>query len=80
MNLLHPASPGSPVGLWFVDGVPVRLVHEGRRFRVVEPACLVADPASGEDHWVFRATDETARASLFEVREDGHNWELVRAR
>lgn len=76
MSLLHPASSGSPVGLWFLDGLPVRLVHDGRRYRVIDDQLFVEGP---NDRWQFTARDEAGRTRFFEVRSAGLGWELVRA-
>jgi len=76
MSLLNPSNAGSPVGLWFLDGVPVRLVHGGRRYRVIQERLFV----DGEDdRWLVTARDETGRLGTFEVRSAGLGWELVRA-
>ena len=76
MSLLHPSSSGSPVGVWFLDGAPVRLVHEGQRYRVVDEQLRVE---GSEDTWQFRARDEGGRLRWFEVRSAGIGWELVSA-
>jgi hypothetical protein len=76
MSLLNPSAAGSPVGLWFLDGVPVRLVHGGRRYRVIQDRLIVE---GDDDRWRFTARDETGRLSYFEVRSAGLGWELVRA-
>ena len=67
---------GSPVGIWFLDGMPVRLVHEGRRFRVVDEQLHIDGDV---DSWVFRARDEQGGIRRFEVRSAGLGWELVQA-
>ena len=76
MSLTHPSSAGSPVGLWFLDGMPVRLVHDGRRYRVLDEQLFVEGPT---DRWQFNARDETGRVRFFEIRSAGLGWELVRA-
>lgn len=73
MSLLHPSSVGAPVGLWFSNGAPVRLVHAGTRFRV-----LSAQPVA--DGWTLRATDAMGRQSEFTVAVNGNGWELRSAR
>lgn len=75
MSLLHPSYSGSPVGLWFVDGMPVRLVHAGRRYRVIADELHVDGDV---DTWQFRARDETGAVRFFEVRSAGLGWELLR--
>lgn len=76
MSLLHPSSAGAPVGLWFLDGMPVRLVHDGTRYRVIDDELFIDGPY---DTWQFRAQDEWGRIRFFEVRSVGLGWELVRA-
>ena len=76
MSLTHPSSAGSPVGLWFVDGVPVRLVHDARRYRVVKEQLFVE---GASDRWQVTARDEAGRIRFFEIRSAGLGWELVRA-
>lgn len=76
MNLPHPSTAGSPVGLWFVDGLPVRLVHDARRYRVVREQLFVEGDT---DRWQLSARDEAGRVRFFEIRSAGLGWELVRA-
>lgn len=73
MSLLHPSSVGAPVGLWFSNGAPVRLVHGGTRFRVVS-----ATPVA--EGWWLQATDAAGRKSDFTVAVSGTGWELRSAR
>jgi hypothetical protein len=75
MSLTDPSPAGSPVGLWFLDGAPVRLVHDGRRYRVLEEQLFVEGSV---DRWEFNASDEAGRVRYFEVRSAGIGWELVR--
>ena len=75
MTLLHPASTGSPVTVWFVDGEPLRLQSGGTRFRVVgEPKC--AD-INGERYWRVRARSDAGGAAIFDLRRDGDDWVLA---
>ena len=76
MSLLHPSSSGSPIAVWFVDDVPVRLVSGGSRFRAVgEPKC--AD-INGIRYWRVRARSESGQHVTFDLREsgDGDGWVL----
>ena len=70
MSLLHPSSVGAPVALWFSNGVPVRLVHDHTRYRVVEPAEQIAQG------WALVARDASGQTSRFEVHAVGSGWEL----
>lgn len=65
---------GSPVGIWFLDGMPVRLVHENRRYRIVDDRLHVEGDT---DSWSFRARDDQGAIRSFEVRSAGLGWELV---
>jgi hypothetical protein len=74
VTLLHPASTGSPISVWFVDDVPVRLLNGGSRFRVVaEPKC--AD-INGTRYWRVRARSESGQDATFDLRESGEGWVL----
>ena len=75
MTLLHPASAGSTVSVWFVDGEPVRLQSGETRFRVVgEPKC--AD-INGERYWRVCAQGEDGSSAMFDLRRDGDGWVLA---
>ena len=74
MSLLHPSSVGAPVGLWFSNGVPVRLVHDGTRYRVF------GTPEPIAEGWIVRARDSAGRESQFEVHVTVGGWELRSAR
>jgi len=75
MTLLHPASTGSPVSMWFVDGVPVRLASGGDRFAVVdEPRC--AD-INGHRYWRLRARSADGAVVTLDVREAAGGWVLA---
>lgn len=77
------------VAVWFVDGVPVRLVWEGRRYRVNDtPTPLAPDdvwhpaithPPRAWHGWRFQAVDTEGRASVFDIRrfESQQHWQLV---
>ena len=73
MNLLHPASVGAPVALWFANGMPARLVHAGTRYRILD----AAKPT--ESGWIFHARTELGQEHLFEVHPTDSGWELARA-
>lgn len=70
MSLLHPSSVGAMVALWFSNGVPVRLVHGGTRYRVV------GEPDQIDDGWVLSARDGAGQTSTFTVAPVGSGWEL----
>ncbi len=80
----------SAVALWFVDGTPDRLVHDGTRWRVTdtptemwhEPAfvpALITHPPQQFVGWRFQATDGVGTTHMFEVLRDGAGqWVLGR--
>ncbi len=75
MTPLHPASTGSPISVWFVDGVPLRLLSGDTRFRVIgEPKC--AD-INGERYWRVRARGQDGSTGLFDLKQDGSGWVLA---
>ena len=74
MNLLHPASAGSVVNLWFINGVPVRLVHGATRYRV-----LTAEQWADETGWTIAARSTSGQVSRFAVRSLGSGWMLSSA-
>ena len=72
---MHPSFIGTPVGVWFLDGEPVRLVACGRRLRVVgEP---VEFELGGEAHWRLRARLESGGVEFVDIKRDGAGWVLV---
>jgi hypothetical protein len=74
VTLLHPASAGSPISVWFVGDIPVRLLSGDSRFRVVgEPKC--AD-INGTRYWRVRARSESGQDATFDLRESGEGWVL----
>jgi hypothetical protein len=74
VNLLHPASAGAVVNLWFVDGVPVRLIHGTTRYRVV-----AAERWPDDDGWTITARSATGQSGRFAVRSLGSGWLLSSA-
>lgn len=75
MTLLHPSRTGSRVSVWFVDGLPVRLLSGGVRFSVVgDPKC--AD-INGERYWRVRARDADGAAGMFDLKQTGDGWVLA---
>jgi hypothetical protein len=75
MTLLHPASAGSAVSVWFVDGEPVRLRSSGVLFRVTgEPRC--AD-INGQRYWRVRARGGDGSTATFDLRQHGDGWVLA---
>jgi hypothetical protein len=80
----------SSVALWFDDGLPARLVHDGVRWRVSDtPTPLVDEPVFTHElithppqrfyGWRFQATASDGTTHMFEVVRDaaGH-WMLGR--
>ena len=85
MSLLHPAQAGSSVAVWLVEGIPSRLVHAGRRYRVTDtPTRLEEDNPDlahrlGLRGWRFQGTDESGESHMFDIRATDDGWRLVRA-
>jgi hypothetical protein len=84
VSLTHPSRVGVVVTLWFAREVPVRLVHEGARYRVTDTPTRLEDDNPdlayrlGFSGWRFQGTNETGLSHMFEVRRDGDGWRLVR--
>lgn len=76
MSLLHPSRRGSRVAVWFLSGDPVRVVHNGQRFRVVgSPTPMTA--SGGRRAWELSVRDERGFGTRLRVRElAGGDWEL----
>ena len=73
MSLLHPSSTGAPVAVWFVNGMPARVVHAATRYRVIDTAVPT------DQGWSFRVRAESGQEHQFEVRVSRSGWELVSA-
>jgi len=74
VNLLHPASAGAVVTLWFMNGLPVRLVHGTTRYRVV-----TAEEWPDATGWSIGARSTTGQVSNFSVKSLGSGWTLSSA-
>lgn len=75
MTMLHPSRTGAPIAVWFVDGVPVRLVSGSARFRVLgDPKC--AD-INGCRYWRVRAESEDGRIAMLDLRQTDAGWVLA---
>lgn len=85
MSLLHPATSGKTVAVWLVDGIPVRLVHDGTRYRVTDTPTRLEDENPDLTHrlgitgWRFQGTDDAGSSFMFDIRPDGGRWRLIRA-
>lgn len=76
------------VAVWLVEGRPVRIVWQGRRYKVNDtPTRLEIDawwhpvmthPLEPVDGWRFQARDAAGDVRLFDVRRVGDEWELLR--
>jgi len=75
---MHPSFIGTPVGVWFVDGDPVRLVACGRRLRVIGEAQEFE--VDGDVHWRLRARLESGGVELVEIKREGSGWVLADVR
>lgn len=83
------------ITVWTLNGIPTRLVWDGRRYRINDtPTRLTADeifeltwhpalthPLPAWRGWRFQAVGDDRLAVMFEVREgvDGGPWYLLRA-
>ncbi len=77
MTLLHPSRTGSPLAVWFVEGMPARLLSGESRFKVVgEPRC--AD-INGTRYWRVRARGDHGESGVFDLRETDEGWVLAGA-
>jgi hypothetical protein len=74
MNLLHPASAGAPVTLWFVEGSPVRLIHGSTRYRVIS-----AEQWSDCTGWTIAARSASGQVGQFSVSATTRGWQLSSA-
>ncbi len=74
MNLLHPASAGEAVNLWFVNGAPVRLVYGETRYRVIS-----AQQWTDASGWTIAAQTATGQATRLSVRAGMRGWQLASA-
>ena len=74
MNLLHPASFGAPVHLWFLDGAPVRLVFGTTRYRV-----LTAEKRTDAAGWQLTVRAPSGQVCTFAVTPLGSGWTLSSA-
>ena len=71
------------VALWLVDGIPVRLVHAGRRYRVSDMPTRLEDENPDLAYrlnltgWRFQGTGDDGRSLMFVVRRAGEEWWLI---
>lgn len=72
MSLLHPASAGAAVTLWFVDDLPVRVVHASSRYSVLSAERTDAG-------WAIVARSATGQTSRFDIHSRAGGWQLARA-
>ena len=70
--------------IWFEGGVPYGLVWEGRHYRVTDTPTHLEDEVSGLTHpldlvgWRFQGTDDDDRSRMFDIRQIGGEWTVVR--
>lgn len=71
------------IAVWF-DGAPTRLVHDGVRYRVSDQPTRLEDEVILTTHpltrsgWRFQGTDDAGTSHMFEIRQSGAGWELLR--
>ncbi len=79
----------SATTVWLLDDVPVRMIHEGRRWRVTdtptrlerEPWYLppgITHPGAGFDGWRFQGTDIEGTSHIFDVLHVLGQWVVTR--
>lgn len=84
MSLLHPARHGSLVTIWLANGLPARLTHDGKRYRVTDTPTRLEDENPDMAHrlnltgWRFQGTDGSGLSMMFDIRRDGDQWRLIR--
>jgi hypothetical protein len=74
------------VTLWMVNDIPVRMVFDGRRWRVSDVPTRLREPVwnlplEEPRHmfgWRFQATDESGESSVFDVYRDQADWQVYR--
>lgn len=72
------------VTLWFEDGLPARLVHDGTRYRVSDHPTRLEDEIVPLTHplvlagWRFQGTAENGTTRVFDVRQRRGAWRVVR--
>ncbi|MDH6181424.1 hypothetical protein M2152_001606 [Microbacteriaceae bacterium SG_E_30_P1] len=70
--------------IWFEGSVPYGLVWEGRHYRVTDTPTRLEDEVLGFTHpldiigWRFQGTDDDDRSRMFDVRQLGGEWIVVR--
>lgn len=77
----------APVAVWSADGVPARLVWDGRRYRVSDTPTPIRDeidvpgmthPLSRRIGFRMQVTDEAGRSSVVDIHESlSGRWTLV---
>ena len=70
--------------IWFEGGVPYGLVWEGRHYRVTDTPTHLKDEITGLTHpldlvgWRLQGTDDDDRSRMFDIRQIGGEWIVVR--
>jgi hypothetical protein len=72
--------------LWFANGVPVRMVYAGTRWRVTDTPTTLEAPrwtipghaSEAIDGWRFQITDDEDRSWMVEVHRAGDGWHVHR--
>ncbi|HEY8588695.1 MAG TPA: hypothetical protein VIL55_03980 [Naasia sp.] len=81
------AALSTEVVVWFVSGVPARLVWDGVRYRITDtPTPLTEDvwsppmthAASRIVGWRFQGTTANGRSLMFEIAEGDTAWHVLR--
>jgi hypothetical protein len=80
MSLLR----GHHIAVWFERGVPTRIVYDGNRYRVSDQPTRLEDEMAVLTHplaitgWRFQATDSHHISRVFDIRQRGNEWLLLR--
>ena len=70
--------------IWFEGGVPYGLVWEGLHYRVTDTPTHLQDEVLGMTHpldlvgWRFQGTDDDDLSRMFDIRQIGGEWVVVR--
>lgn len=82
MSVLHAADPAT---VWMHNGMPVRLVWRGIRYKVTDTPTRFSELLFGLTHlpaidgWRFQGTSGSGESRVFDVKQTGGaEWEVLR--
>ncbi|WP_349898126.1 hypothetical protein [Parafrigoribacterium soli] len=76
------------VSVWWQNGVPERLVWQGRRYRVSDTPTVLGEDFFGLTHlpsrasssgWRLQGTTDDGVTHMFELRFEDRHWRVARA-